>query len=599
MNTIVNRRPHVLRPNHKNQLPRFIIAVDTETEPIKLDSETEKHVLKLGYAIYWDRLHDKKEYFYFESPEEFWKFVKSKTKPETKLYVFAHNFDFDWQVLQGWEMPPKIIKGDYMFTIFDSSNFIINFRTANKCSLVFLSTTNYFKTSLRNIGELLGLNKMDVDFNESSKEYLKEYCKRDTEIVLEIVKYYLDFLKRYDLGNFKYTAAGQSFTAYRHRFMPYKIYIHSNPEVVQLERESYRGGRNECFFIGRIEGETVYKLDINSMYPYVMKTYEYPTKLIKHFKNVPTQRLYDFMKHYLVIARVKVKLNKPCIGKKETKLIFPIGTFETVLCSPEIELVKRHGCILEVKEVALYEKAPIFKDFIEFFYNMRLKHKQEGNEIMQFFDKLLMNSLYGKFGEKIELFEPVGLTERGHYEIQKVYDMDNKKWIYRKIINGRIYQKVGYQEGWDSFVAIASFVTSYARCYLWELIETANINNVYYCDTDSLFVDKEGYENLKEYLDNKELGKLKLEDETEFLEIRNCKDYTFNTEVKRKGIRKDAKQIGENEFIQVQFVKNKGNLSDYKEDGAIVKTITKELKGTYDKGVLLPNGKVIPIRLNE
>lgn len=599
MKTIVKRRPHILKSNCKNELPRFIITVDTETEPIKLDDETEKHKLKLGYAIFWDRLHDKKEYFYFENEKEFWEFIREKTKPKSKVYIFAHNFDFDWQVLQGWKILPKIIKGDYKLTIFDSSNFIINYRTDNKCSLVFLSTTNYFKTSLKKIGELLGMEKMDIEFNKTSKEYLKEYCRRDTEIVLEIVKYYLKFLKDYNLGNFKYTAAGQSFAAYRHRFMKNKIYIHSNPEVVQLERESYRGGRNECFFIGEIQGETVYKLDINSMYPYVMKSYEYPTKLIKHFKNVSVQRLYEFMKEYLVIAKVKVKLNKPCIGKKQSKLIFPVGTFEAVLCSPEIELIRKHGRILKVKEVALYEKAEIFKEFIEFFYNMRLKFKEERNEIMQFFSKLIMNSLYGKFGQKTESFKEVGFTEQGHYEIQKVYDMDNKKWVYRKIINGKIFQKEGYQEGSDSFVAIASFVTAYARCYLWKLIETAGTENVYYCDTDSLFCSKEGYNNLKEYLDNKELGKLKVEDISEFLEIRNCKDYTFNSEVKRKGIRKDAEQIGKNEFKQPQFIKNKGNLSKYKQDGAIVRTVIKKLKGTYDKGIVQSNGKVIPFKLNE
>ena len=599
MSTIIKRRPHILKPNLKNELPRYLLAVDTETQPEKIDDETEKHVLKLGYAIFYDRLHRKKEYFYFESPEDFWKFVLSKTKPKTKLYIFAHNFDFDWQVLQGWQFLPKTIKGEYKTTIFDSSNFIINYRCENKCSLVFLSTTNYFKTSLGELGKLLGLNKMDVDFSCTSKQYLKEYCKRDTEIVLEIIKYYLQFLKHHDLGNFKYTAAGQSFTAYRHRFMRDKIYIHSNPAVVALERESYRGGRNECFFIGRIEGDTVYKLDINSMYPFVMKTYEYPTKLIKHFKNVPVQRLYEFMKEYLVIARLKISINKPCIGKKQKKLIFPTGTFECVLCSPEIELVKKYGEILQVEEVALYEKGEIFKDFINFFYNLRLKHKQEGNEIMQFFDKLLMNSLYGKFGQKTELFKEAGFTERGHYEIQKVYDMDSRKWLYRKIIDGKVYEKEGYQEGTDSFVAIASFVTAYARCYLWRLIETAGENNVFYCDTDSLFVNKQGYENLKQYINSKELGKLKVEDISEFLEIRNCKDYTFGKETKRKGVRKDAEEISENEFKQVQFVKNRGNLSDYKEDGAIVKTIIKKLKGTYDKGVVQNNGKVIPIRLNE
>jgi len=86
---------------------------------------------------------------------------------------------------------------------------------------------------------------------------------------------------------------------------------------------------------------------------------------------------------------------------------------------------------------------------------------------------------------------------------------------------------VGFVEASNSFVAIASFVTAYARCYLWELIEKAGEENVLYMDTDSLFVTKKGYENLKDYLDNKELGKLKLEDVTEDLTIWGAKLYKF------------------------------------------------------------------------
>jgi len=600
------KRPHKLKHNKRNRTPRFIIAVDTETYQEQLDEDLWVHKLKLGWAIYKDRQTGKTEYFYYEDVNDFWRWLKSKLKHKTTLYVFAHNFDFDWQVLQGFKKIKEILGGEIKRAIFDSNVFYIKVQVkgfngypTHYCNLEFISTTNYSSYPLKKIGKILGLEKMEIDFKNTTKEYLKEYCKRDTEIVLAFVEYLLKFIEEHNLGNFQPTIASQSFTAFRHRFMKHDIYIHANPTTTRLERESYKGGRCEAWFIGKWKGGKVYKLDINSMYPFVMKTHEYPVKLIKVLPYCSVSQLKRIMRDYLVIARMKVEVWKPCVGIKREKLIFPVGRFWGVFTSPEIKLIFRYGKILEIKEVAIYEKAKIFEDYVDYFYNLRLKFKEEGNEVMQYFSKIFMNSLYGKFGQRNEYFKKIGKYPNEEWISIRYYDADNKEWHYYRIIGNSIEEKVGYVEAENSFVAIASFVTAYARCYLWELIEKAREENVLYMDTDSLFVTEEGYNNLKDYLNQKELGKLKLEGVTDNLIIFGAKNYIFGDEVKRKGIRKDAKEIAPNTFRQVQFIKLRSNLLKYHLDGAGMQIVTKQLKATYDKGVILPNGKVRPLYLNE
>jgi hypothetical protein len=56
-------------------------------------------------------------------------------------------------------------------------------------------------------------------------------------------------------------------------------------------------------------------------------------------------------------------------------------------------------------------------------------------------------------------------------------------------------------------------------------------------DTDSLFVSEEGRNKLEVFIDEKQLGKLKVEDCSSVLNIRAPKDYTFGDEVKMKGIK--------------------------------------------------------------
>lgn len=624
-----NKVPHKLKPNHTTRLPVHIIALDTEAKQTQLDEKTFLQTLRLGWAVYKRLDRGTETWVQFKTKKEFFEWLENLLIPKKSYYIFAHNFDYDAQILglYNWlsENPHvetrKFIVDSNVFIIKATYHFIADTNPENhpemsklefkkyvkakygkppKAYLIFLSTTNFTHYPLKKIGKILGIEKMDVDVFTEDEDLLSKYCRRDTEIVLRFVEYLIKFIKEHDLGSFQETIAKQAFTAFRHRFMKHEIFIHADPEATALERLSYRGGRNEAFFIGTLEDEEgIYDLDVNSMYPYVMKNHIYPVKLLKVMHNVSPNLLTEIMKAYLVIADVCIEINEPAVGVREDKLIFPVGKFRVVLTSPELELVLKYGKILKIHSLALYEGAPIFKEYVDYFYTLRLKYKAEGNEVMQFFCKIMLNSLYGKFGQKNEEFITIGYTEKPGNVIYRYYDADKGKWEYFAVIDHKIMKKEGYVESFNGFVAIASFVTAYARCRLWEFIEKAGKENVLYCDTDSLFVTKKGYDNLKEFIDTKKLGFLKIEKSGTRITIHGAKDYEFAGEVKMKGVKKTARKVGENEFEQIQFVKTRGNLLKHRTQGVILKIVRKKLKRQYDKGIVEKSGWVRPFVLNE
>ena len=77
-------------------------------------------------------------------------------------------------------------------------------------------------------------------------------------------------------------------------------------------------------------------------------------------------------------------------------------------------------------------------------------------------------------------------------------------------MDGLVEQAIGADEGASSCVAIASYVTAAARVYLAKMIELAGEGNILYCDTDSLFVTRKGYDNLARFVQQDKLGKLKV-----------------------------------------------------------------------------------------
>ncbi|MEM2498373.1 MAG: DNA polymerase, partial [Candidatus Nezhaarchaeales archaeon] len=536
-------------------------------------------------------------WFTARSPRAVWNFIESCTAKSSATWVFAHNMHFDFFIIhgfpeaekRGWKLKQFVLEPDV---------FIVKFIKPNK-TLVFVDTFNYVKASVKQLGKAVNLNKLSVDFKSCTDDELERYCQRDVEIIKRFVLSLIEFLKCNDLGSFAFSLGGIALNVFRHRFMKEKIFIHKHSKALELEKTAYRGGRNECFKLGEFKGENFYKLDVNSMYPYVMLSNRFPVKLVKVEENPTLEGLKRAVKRFAVIADVEIEVSKPVIGLKLKKLIFPLGRFRATLCSPELELVEKYGKIVRVFSYALYECKEIFSDYVRYLYNEREEFKKQGNKVFELICKLLLNSLYGKFGQKRYRLEVVGegvnLPEGAMDLVSEVTGQRFRVWVLENVMY-RIVED-GYTS--HSFLAIPAFVTAYARCYLWDLMEKAGLENVYYVDTDSLIVNQSGYENLKHLVNPSQIGLLKLEKVSDYLKIEGAKQYTMGSEVKRKGVKKEAVQLDCKTFQQPVFKKAKGLLKERIFDKVVVVNQVKQLKNNYDKGIVEKDGTVKPFSLPE
>lgn len=608
----MGRSIHYLKKNKCIEKPHHIIVVDTETNIEHLeDSEyAQKQTFRLGCTIYlrWDNSLKKwnEEELEFYSLEEFHRFLDLIAMPKRKVIVFAHNASFDYTILK-------------MDTYFSSRNYEMDMRTATAVfiinarkygdsgtmSISFADTMNYYRMSLERLGKIFGEEKsVTPDFDNVSDDILMTYCVQDTRVLATLMKQHIDFIMEHDLGNFKLTIASQAFNAYRHRFMHEKILIHTFEDVIDMELASYRGGRCEVFRMGKFEH--IYKLDINSMYPFVMRNKVYPNISISKkavFASVDeVKELLD--KGIYVLGDCDITLSKPAIAVKKEKLMFPIGNIRQVLTSPEIEFIMDNpdiGKIVKVHKIATYEQVNLFMEYVDYFYELRKSTTNSAHEAMA---KLFMNSLYGKFGQRsmhnLELIENKEVVDTivsamhiaKSYTISKEYGNEIVKYI---LLGDSLYAIHESNDvlAYDSSPIIASTVTAYSRNLLFSLMLKAGLRNVYYCDTDSLFVNEIGMGNLDDEMSQDELGKLKVE-EIGDCETFGAKNYVFNNKVKLKGVKKNALKIGENCYQQQMFLTKNLKYNKGIEDGIVmVKNVVKNISLDYDKGIV-KNGVVYP-----
>jgi hypothetical protein len=581
----------LLKKNKLTRSPQYFCFVDTETLLEKVKDNKTVHNFRLGVAYFVRFRKDGKRnqlvVLRFGSIDEFWVKVDTFLRGKNTLHIIAHNALFDMTVLK-FRSSLTAIGFDCCFLFDQSLTFISKWRNEDR-RIMILDNSNWFKGKLSKWGEKLELPKMVMPEFTESDEVWYDYCERDTKILYRLQLWWIEFLKD--------NVASASFNAYRHRFMPYPIYIPKKTRETYLARMSYKGGRTECFYSGKLTDGPYYKLDINSMYPYTMKINEYPTSVEGYMGDCSLSDVVKALKHHCVIGKFRIKCNEAYFPIKiNDKTCYPIGEFDCYLSTPEIVLCRERGWLLDCYEFCWYRKRSIFTEFVDFFYDERMKHKEQGNELASFLFKTLLNSLYGKFGQRGFNDAIIGSAEPGTFHNSTFFNrVTGEKGYYRQI--GRnIIRSSKNGEGYDAFCAIASHVTAHARMYLGGLLSKVGRDNLYYCDTDSIITNVSGYTNLSSFMDNDRIGALKVEGKADTLEIVSPKHYGFGKQWAVKGVSQNSERTKDGGYIQ-EIWPGVSKILDGDKEQYFNYTIVKHLVAKVSSGVIGNDGRVRPFNI--
>lgn len=590
-----------IRMNKGSWTPEEYIVFDTEAlrQPVQWG---ERQVFRLGAVgryVAWPGPGATPERYYLIVNDTYrlWQCIDELARAGKRTYVFAHNLGYDLQLSDGLRQLTAL--GYEIDALYEKNGRVIVRCHRGSKKLVLVDSLWLLPASIEDIGRSLGLEKLPMPSDDADIAEWATYCHRDVDVLANAIAHYFSFLREHDLGRFRPTISGQALTAYRHAFMRHKIYAPRDESILELELASYRGGRTECFVLGRFEGETFYKVDVNSMYPYVMARGSYPTRCLGVMTRPGPDELARVAGKYFIIADAYLATREPIYGvRKGRELVFPIGRFRATICGDEVRIAVRRGHIVGVEKAVVYQQASIFNDYVEYFWKLRKKYKQEGNKLYEYITKLFLNGLYGKFGQHgyeqevwaedaEEGYELMSVVDAATGETYNVWHIGHKLLAIRK-------KGVGYY----AFPAIAAGVTAAARVYLWQLIEKAGLENVYYCDTDSLIVNSQGMYRLGDLVDDMELGKLKVEGVVSSIEIRGPKDYRFGDEEKVKGLGNVVGIAGDGTPIVSRWQRLRGALREGVLGLVKITLHPYVRRKVYSKGEAR-GGRVYPIELKE
>jgi len=357
----------------------------------------------------------------------------------------------------------------------------------------FIDTANHLKTSVKNLGKIIGLEKMEAPeclgnkpSDDKEWNYMVRYNIRDAEISYK----FMEFLQEnYNMlgGNLKATISSTSMDMFRRRYL--KRRWHSlDDDADKLCFKAYYGGRTEAFKRGLFNEYNYDKInvyDVNSLYPYCLRNFSYPDiNSYTYKKKATTDDIYS----YEGICYAEMRTNDmdiPVLPVKEDKLRFPTGYVKGYYDFNSLRLAVNEGYeILNTGEgVIFYNKFSPFTEMIDNLYKLRIKFKKEKNNA-EIVVKLNMNSFYGKFAYRF--FDKEYLTDINNLKYVKENDSiipTPDKRIYRVIQTDN--RKPSYV-----FPIIPLYVTSYARMTMYRYFKKIGFDNVLYTDTDSVFTTK-------------------------------------------------------------------------------------------------------------
>ncbi len=228
------------------------------------------------------------------------------------------------------------------------------------------------------------------------------------------------------------------------------------------------------------------------------------------------------------------------------RTISPLGSFSGWFFSEELYNAQKFGYSFEILRGYLFESDYIFKDYVEDLYSLRLQYPK--SDPMNYTAKLLLNSLYGRFGmddnfNKIKIVNKKTLTnlEKSDISFEYIKQLNSKYLVSYNKPKELKHDLDSNKETHNINIAIASAVTAYARIHMSQFKNNLLFPNLYYTDTDSAYFDGPLPDS---FISNTELGKLKLEgvySEALFLSpkvyaLRNSKEEI----IKIKGLTKEA-----------------------------------------------------------
>lgn len=568
---------HYVRRNEQTRIPRRHIVIDTESRNVKTRGGREQ-TWRLGVAHFVKadkgrQVHEaRREYL---TAENMWRAVSDFCDKRARTILWAHNIGHDVRIADAFTILPALGWTLTAHNMAPRGTWLIWRRDG--ANLTFTDTGSIWPTTLAEIGKMFGMGKKPLPADDAPMAAWMARCHSDVDITLKAVSTYLEWLETNDMGNWQLTGAGQSYAAFRHKFLTHPMLVHADTDALAMERRAMWTGRCEAYWHGTILKQVVHEWDLTAAYATAAQELDLPIQLIGPLAGAGLRRGIDGQDGYAALAACTVETPVPVVPTSfEGRILWPVGRFETVLWDIEIREAIASGATVTAHHGYLYRTGPALRAWATWILDQLA---DRNGDIPAWQLKVFRHhsvALPGRFAMKYATWEEFGQMDSPAAERRTMVD-DVEGRIYETMtVGNQLWRQDGEREWDQSQPAITGYITAAVRVRLWRLMNMLPPEATLYVDTDSLLVTDRWHDAVAALAGTREGRGLRLKRSWDGFSIYGPRQVVTGERVRMAGVPNSARRVARHEFEgevweSLDFAMRSGRVDRVKVSGRVWK----------------------------
>jgi len=486
-------KPHYLAPSGKTRTPSLVISFDTETcETMEGDHSVQ--VLRCWDAVIrtrrpGDERGDKREHREGERSPGLTDLIEANASRHKETWVIAHNVSFDLAVTS---LPFALVEREWTLDAMhigsDSTWWVLK-RDGHK--IIITDSWSWLRCSLADAAKDIGRRKVRLpDADDSLKAWHKR-CRKDAEILDEIMATLMDWWDANELGVFGITGASCGWRTLRKTITPRRLLVGPDGERTDFERLAIYGGLKEVYGVGEFHDTWIADYDFVSAYVTACAAFPLPVCPMKPWTT--SERLLEagppIGRDYL--AEVEITTHRPCAPVRIGDEVWqPVGTFRAVLSGPEVRHAATVADEVRVLRHRAYRTGFALADWAAWCLSIQSASPSEVPPVVARVAKNWGRSVTGRFASRTSRIVATRASTHLGWHLETGHDLDTGAAMEWLSIGG-VEQTIAKDlDANDVFPAVLAFVEGYVRVGLREMIATRDPTLVLQCNTDGWWETK-------------------------------------------------------------------------------------------------------------
>lgn len=392
--------------------------------------------------------------------------------------------------------------------------------TFNHSNYRWVSVTNWADCSLSDMAKQVGYYLPNLTSLLDKWEANGWPAGDQARVMMLYINRLMNWWLENECGTWRDTPGAAAWSSWLRRTEAGSVTPHTDDAALILEGKAVFGGRASAFFLGSV-GDTerwgeladspkpsafglgirgpLHRFDVRAMYPSLLAARQFPSRLIRVDRKCSRAGLKAGMRGMLAVAHVRLRSRDGYYPKRiGAEVVYPTGTFDTYLTTPELTQAVERGHLQKVWEIAWYSPGTPFRVWAEWALRLRTMPGVANDPVARAVVKTLAVSFGGKLARR-----KVGWEDRPRMLPVKwwgdwwAYNTKTGEGTQYRALAGRVQEMIRSEHRPGTFSACFAFLTAYGRVLMNQVREVCGKREVIWQDTDGVMVTDTGRQRLE------------------------------------------------------------------------------------------------------